>query len=60
MVDLLFRNREHLTEIALNRRLHDTVSLNGLQVPRTQDDEGSGRQNDGQMQDQYQPHARTC
>ena len=50
MVDLLFRNSQNLAKVSLNGRLHSTVTLDGLQMPYTQDDQGGGGQDYSQLQ----------
>src|SRR6476659_3462092 len=58
VVDLLFRNCEELAKVTLNSRLHRTVTLDGLQMPYTQDDQGGRRQDYSQLQNQHHPGSR--
>jgi hypothetical protein len=53
VVDLLFRNSQDLAEVTLNGRFHGTVSLDLLQMPRAQDDQGGRGQDYSQLQEQH-------
>src|SRR5437764_1312154 len=53
VVNLLFRNSQDLAEVTLNSRFHGTVSLDRLQMPRAQDDQGGRGQDDCQLQEQH-------
>ena len=46
MVDLLFRNRQHLAEVTLDDCFHVAITLEGLQMMHTQNDENCDGQND--------------
>src|SRR5215472_9962787 len=58
VVDLLFGYSKDLAEVTLNSRFHRTVTLDGLQMPCAQDDQGGSGQDYGQLQNQHHAGSR--
>ena len=57
VIDLFFGNGQDLTEVALDGRFNRAITLDGLQVSGTQEDQGGSRQDYSQFHRQYQPAA---
>src|ERR1700730_12780651 len=57
VIDLFFGNGQDLTEVALDGRFNRAITLDGLQVSGTQEDQGGSRQDYSQFHRQDQPAA---
>src|SRR5262252_8394426 len=58
LVNLLFRNGEYLTEVALDRSSHRPITLNVLQVVHAKPDQYPHRQNYRELEREHQPSLR--
>ena len=55
VVDLLFRDGQHLAEVTLDGGFHGAVALNMQHVPRAHEHKGRSGQDDRELQRQEQP-----
>src|ERR1700751_2809455 len=58
LVNLLFRNGEYLTEVALDRCGHRLIALNVLQMVHAEPDQYPHRQNYRELEREHQPSLR--